>query len=57
MIGAHSQQGADMHPLDKARAINALYDRYGSYERVAKETTWSASTVRKYVQLLSLPDE
>lgn len=48
---------ADMHPLDKARALKELYDRYGSYERVAKETTWSASTVRKYVQLRSLPDE
>lgn len=35
-----------MHPLDKARALKELYDRYGSYERVAKETTWSASTVR-----------
>ena len=48
---------ADMHPLDKARALKALYERYGSYERVANETAWSASTVRKYIQLLSLPEE
>jgi len=48
---------ADMHPLDKARALKALYDRYGSYEQVANETAWSASTVRKYIQLLSLPEQ
>lgn len=45
------------YPLDKARALKALYDRHQSYERVAKESAWSISTVRKYVQLLSLPDE
>lgn len=48
---------ADMHPLDKARALKALYDRHKSYERVAKESAWSVSTIRKYLQLLSLPDE
>lgn len=48
---------ADMHPLDKANALKAMYERYRSYERVAKETAWSASTVRKYIQLLSLPEE
>lgn len=48
---------ADMHPLDKAKALKAMYDRNSSYERVARETAWSASTVRKYVQLLSLPGE
>jgi ParB/RepB/Spo0J family partition protein len=48
---------ADMHPLDKARALKALHDRHGSYERVARETAWSASTIRKYIQLLTLPDE
>lgn len=48
---------ADMHPLDKARALKALYDRHQSYERVAKESAWSVSTIRKYIQLLSLPDE
>lgn len=48
---------ADMHPLDKARALKALHDRYQSYERVAKESAWSVATIRKYVQLLSLPEE
>ncbi len=48
---------ADMHPLDKAHALKALYDRYQSYERVAKESAWSSATVKKYIQLLSLPEE
>jgi len=48
---------ADMHPLDKARALKALYDRHHSYERVARETAWSASTIRKYIELLALPGE
>ena len=48
---------ADMNPLDKARALKALYDQHHSYERVARETAWSASTIRKYIQLLALPDE
>lgn len=48
---------ADMHPLDKARALKALYDRHQSYERVARETAWSAPTIRKYIQLLALPGE
>jgi ParB family chromosome partitioning protein len=48
---------ADMHPLDKARALKALYERYQSYERVARVSAWSASTVRKYIQLLALPEE
>ncbi len=48
---------ADMHPLDKARALKALYDQHHSYERVAHETAWSVSTIRKYIQLLALPEE
>jgi ParB family chromosome partitioning protein len=48
---------ADMHPLDKARALKALHDRYQSYERVARESALSVSTVRKYIQLLGLPEE
>jgi hypothetical protein len=43
--------------LDKARALKALYDRHHSYERVARETAWSPSTIRKHIQLLALPDE
>lgn len=48
---------ADMHPLDKARALKTLYDRYQSYERVSRESAWSVTTIRKYIQLLSLPEE
>ncbi len=48
---------AEMHPLDKARALKALYDRYRSYERVSQESAWSATTIRKYIQLLLLPEE
>lgn len=48
---------ADMHPLDKACTLKTLYDRYQSYDRVAKECAWSVSTIRKYIQLLSLPAE
>jgi len=48
---------ADMSPTDKAKAYKALYDRYGSYERVAKETSVSLSTIRRYISLLGLtPD-
>jgi ParB family transcriptional regulator, chromosome partitioning protein len=48
---------ADMSPLDKARALKGLYDQYGSYERVARETAWTESTIRKYCKLLDLPQE
>lgn len=48
---------ADMNPLDKAKALKALFERYGSYERAAKETAWSVTTVRKYIRLLDLPEE
>jgi hypothetical protein len=46
---------ADLSQLDKARALNALYQRYGSYQRVSKEVAWSPTTIERYVQLLSLP--
>lgn len=48
---------ADLNPLDKAQALGQLYDRCGSYEKVARETSWSAQTVSKYVSLLDLPEE
>lgn len=48
---------ADMNPLDKARALKLLYDRYQSYARVAKETSWSEKTIRRYISLLDLPAE
>jgi ParB family chromosome partitioning protein len=46
---------ADMNPLDKARALKSLYDRHQSYARVAKETSWSEKTIRRYIALLELP--
>jgi ParB/RepB/Spo0J family partition protein len=47
---------ADMHPLDKAHAIKALFDLHGSYDQVSRQTGWSAQTIKKYVLLLKLPD-
>lgn len=47
---------ADMHPMDKARALRDLHDQLGSYERVAGQTGWSTATVRRYVGLLDLPE-
>lgn len=49
-------QRADMNPLDKARALKALYEQYGSYDRIARETSWSVATVKRYLSLLELPD-
>ena len=54
---AENVHRADMHPLDKARALKALYDRHGSYERAARVAALSPATVRTYVQLLNLPEE
>lgn len=48
---------ADMHPLDKARVLKLLYERHQSYEQVARVSALSVSTVRKYIQLLALPEE
>lgn len=50
-------QRADMDPLDKARALQTLYERYGSYKEVARRVSLSESTVRKYIRLLQLPEE
>lgn len=48
---------ADLHPIDKARAYTEIYDEYGTYTRVSKETGVSISTVRRYMFLLKLaPD-
>lgn len=47
---------AEMNPLDKARAFEALRDRYdGDLTKVSKETGIGAPTVKKYVGLLALP--
>jgi len=45
---------ADMSPIDKARAYQGIYDKYGDYERVARETGVSAPTIRRYMRLLDL---
>jgi len=48
---------AEMHALDKAQAIEALRKRYGdALEKVAKATALSVSTVKRYLDLLKLPD-
>ncbi len=46
---------AEMSPLDKARSLKALYEKYQSYEKIARETSWSTQTIRKYIKLLDLP--
>lgn len=45
---------ADLHPLDKGRAYDQLYDNFGTYDRVSKETGVSYATIRKYMNLLKL---
>jgi ParB/RepB/Spo0J family partition protein len=46
---------ADMHPIDKAKALQALYAKHGSYEGVVKESACSIATIRRYLKLLELP--
>jgi len=45
---------ADMHPIDKGRAFQNLYDTYGSYQRVSKESGLSTPTIKRYMALLNL---
>ena len=45
---------SDLHPLDKGEAYQQLYDRYGTYDKVSKETGVSYSTIKKYMNLLKL---
>ena len=47
-------QRADMHPMDKARAYQAIHDEYGSIQKVAQETGVSSPTVHRYLKLLKL---
>ena len=47
-------QRADISPIDKARAYSAIYARYGSEKRVAKETGVTVPTVPRYMALLNL---
>lgn len=46
---------ADMHPIDKGKALQALLAKLGSYESVAKESACSVPTIRRYLKLLELP--
>lgn len=45
---------ADLNPIDKAKAYQRIYEKYGDYNRVAKETGVSVSTIKKYLSLLKL---
>lgn len=45
---------ADLSPIDKARAYQSIYSRYGDFKRVAQEAGVSPSTVRRYLSLLKL---
>jgi len=45
---------ADLHPLDKGRAYKEIYQVFGTYSRVSKETGVSVPTVKRYMLLLNL---
>lgn len=45
---------ADLHPLDKSKAYHQIYEVYGTYARVSKETGVSVPTVKRYMFLLKL---
>jgi len=47
-------QRADMNPMDKAKAYETIYKKYNDYNKVAKETGVSVSTIKKYLTLLDL---
>jgi ParB family chromosome partitioning protein len=45
---------ADLHPLDKGTAYQQLYNNFGTYASVSRETGVSVSTVKRYLMLLKL---
>jgi ParB family chromosome partitioning protein len=45
---------ADMSPIDKARAYQKIYEKYGDYAIVERETGISSATIRRYLTLLNL---
>jgi len=45
---------ADMSPIDKAKAYQKIYEKYKDYDKVARETGVSVSTIKKYLTLLNL---
>ncbi len=47
-------QRADMHPIDKAKAYDAIRAKCGDLGRVAQATGVTARTVRRYLDLLKL---
>ena len=47
-------QRADMNPMDKARAFQAIRSKYGSDKLVSRETGVSVPTIRRYSKLLKL---
>lgn len=49
-------QRADMHPMDKARALDELEQALGSRHEVAKRTGLSTRTIQRYLRLLALPE-
>jgi ParB/RepB/Spo0J family partition protein len=51
-----NMQRADMAPLDKARSLSILSERYGSVAEVSKQTGVSTTTIRKYLTLMRLPE-
>jgi len=50
-------QRADMHPLDKANALERLYKQHGTIAAVAKAACLSPSTVSKYVNINKLSED
>ncbi len=45
---------AAMHPIDKARAYQKIYEHAGNYAEVAKQANVNVSTVKRYISLLNL---
>jgi ParB family chromosome partitioning protein len=45
---------ADLHPLDKAKAYQQIYEVFGTYSKVSEQTGVSGQTVKRYLALLKL---
>src|SRR2546428_10406028 len=49
---------AEMNPIDKATALQELYRHHGKdAKKVAKETGIGVQTIKRYLDLLELPEE
>jgi|GEM_PF-884164 len=53
---AENLQRANMHPIDKTNALKTLHDKFKSVSVVAREACLSEATVRKYLNIASLPE-